>query len=135
MIDPNIGIYVTQVLMFVLSVPLTVHLWRRWRRYRKSYMLATTSLFDRLAFAILLVASSEMYFQAKAGKFGPWQYITSAALAFVVYLYVYDRTRVYRGAISLWLGGRPWGESLEVAREVEAEVNASIRSEEEQPRE
>lgn len=134
MIDPKIGLYVTQVVMLGLSIPLTIHLWRQWRRYRKTYMLAATSLFDRLAFGILLAASSEMYFHAKAGTFGHWQYIISALLAFVMYLYVYDRTRVYRAAISLWFGGRPWGESLKVAREVEAKVNASLRSEEERLR-
>ena len=131
MIDPKIGIEVMHVVMLALSVPLTIHLWRQWRRYRKSYMLAATSLFDRLALGILLATSSDMYFHAKAGEFGPWQFMTSAVLAYVVFLYVYERTRTYRVAVSLWLGGCPWSESLEVARGVEAEVNASLRSEKE----
>lgn len=131
MIDPKIGIEVMHGVMYALSVPLTIHMWRQWRRYRKFSMLAATSLFDRLAFGMLLVMSSDMYFHAKAGEFGQWQYMISALLAYVVFIYVYDRTRTYRTAIGLWLGGCPWDESLEVAREIAAEVKARLRSEKE----
>lgn len=134
MIDPKIGSDVMQVVMLALSIPLTIHMWRQWRRYRKLSMLGATSLFDRLAFGMLLAISSDLYFHAKAGKFDHWQYMISALLAYVVFVYVYDQTRTYRTAISLWFSGCSWGESLDVAREITAEVDARRRSEKEYKR-
>lgn len=123
-----ISIEVLHLVMLALSIPLAVHAWRQWRRYRRLYMLSASRLFDRVSIAIMLVMSADLllHSKAQAGSLDPSQWMIAVTLAVLLVMRILDRTSVLRLAIRFRLNGASWPDAWQLAREIVAAVDDDL---------
>lgn len=113
-------IYLYLLGMIVVIAGIVVYRWRR--GYHRLNLLPDGAVLAYIApYAGVLALHRH-----DGGEFNSWHWLGSAAVAFTALMLLMGQTRALRMAVRFWVRGRPWNESITLAREIVKEANESI---------